>query len=118
MRAPAEMKWGAVNVILHWLLYVLIIVMFVTGVMLYLGRGGWWVVVHSTAAFAGLGYIFGPCRGALHVWRLEAAPARVQAGALGHHASSAAKAFAHGVRFAVWSQLPQLQRRIGPPAIP
>ena len=58
MRAPAEMKWGAVNVILHWLLYVLIIVMFVTGVMLYLGRGGWWVVVHSTAAFAGLGYIF------------------------------------------------------------
>ena len=58
MRAPAEMKWGAVNVILHWLLYVLIIVMFVTGVMLYLGRGGWWVVVHSSAAFLGLGYIF------------------------------------------------------------
>ena len=32
--------------------------MFVTGVMLYLGHGGWWVVVHSTAAFVGLGYIF------------------------------------------------------------
>jgi hypothetical protein len=26
--------------------------------MLYLGYGGWWVYVHSTAAFVGLGYIF------------------------------------------------------------
>ena len=32
--------------------------MFVTGTMLYLGHGGWWVYLHSTAAFIGLGYVF------------------------------------------------------------
>src|SRR5690606_38454511 len=58
MRAPAEMKWAAVNVILHWFIYGLVAVMFATGLMLYLGYGGWWVYVHSTAAFVGLGYIF------------------------------------------------------------
>ena len=58
MRAPREMKWAAVNVILHWFAYGLIVVMFATGLMLYLGYGGWWVYVHSTAAFIGLAYIF------------------------------------------------------------
>ena len=32
--------------------------MFATGIMLYLGYGGWWVYLHSTAAFVGLAYIF------------------------------------------------------------
>ena len=57
MRAPADMKWAAVNVVLHWFIYGLIVVMFSTGIMLYLGWGGWWVYVHSAAAFVGLGYI-------------------------------------------------------------
>jgi cytochrome b subunit of formate dehydrogenase len=58
MRAPKEMKWAAVNVILHWFIYALIVVMFATGVILYLGHGSWWVYVHSASAFIGLGYIF------------------------------------------------------------
>ena len=58
MRAPAEMKWAAINVILHWFIYGLVVLMFATGLMLYLGYGGWWVYVHSTAAFVGLCYIF------------------------------------------------------------
>ena len=57
MRAPAEMKWGAINVILHWFIYGLVVVMFATGILLYLGWGGWWITIHSTAAFVGLGYI-------------------------------------------------------------
>lgn len=58
MKAPREMKWAAVNVVLHWVAYGLIALMFATGIMLYLGYGGWWVYVHSTAAFVGLTYIF------------------------------------------------------------
>jgi cytochrome b subunit of formate dehydrogenase len=58
MNAPREMKWAAVNVVLHWAAYGLIALMFATGIMLYLGYGGWWVYVHSTAAFVGLTYIF------------------------------------------------------------
>jgi cytochrome b561 len=57
MRAPPDMKWAAVNVILHWFIYGLVVVMFASGLMLYLGHGGWWVYVHSNAAFVGLGYI-------------------------------------------------------------
>ena len=52
------MKWGAVNVALHWFLYALIAFLTGTGVILYLGYGGWWAYLHSTAAFVGLGYIF------------------------------------------------------------
>ena len=58
MPAPPPMKWAAVNVILHWFVYGLVVFMFVTGTMLYLGRGGWWVYLHSTVAFVGLAYIF------------------------------------------------------------
>ncbi|MGE3144745.1 MAG: ethylbenzene dehydrogenase-related protein [Pseudorhodoplanes sp.] len=57
MKAPAAMKWAAINVLLHWFVYALVVFMFVTGIMLYLGRGGWWVWLHSTAAFVGLTYI-------------------------------------------------------------
>jgi cytochrome b subunit of formate dehydrogenase len=57
MNAPSAMKWAAVNVILHWFVYALVVFMFVTGIMMYLGHGGWWVWLHSTAAFVGLTYI-------------------------------------------------------------
>src|SRR4029079_12200628 len=57
MHAPSKLKWGAVNVALHWFLYALVVFMAVTGIMLYLGHGGWWVYVHSTAAFVALTYI-------------------------------------------------------------
>ena len=58
MRAPARLKWGAVNVILHWFVYALVIFLTTTGVMMYLGYGGWWAYLHSTAAFVALAYIF------------------------------------------------------------
>ena len=58
MRAPAKMKWGAVNVALHWFVYALVVFLTVTGVILYLGYGNWWVYLHSVAAFIGLAYIF------------------------------------------------------------
>ncbi|MBV9519902.1 MAG: cytochrome b/b6 domain-containing protein [Hyphomicrobiales bacterium] len=56
--APAKMKWGAVNVALHWFLYALVAFLTGTGAILYIGYGGWWAYLHSTAAFIGLGYIF------------------------------------------------------------
>lgn len=58
MPVARRMRWGAVNVALHWALYALVVVMTATGVVLYLGFGGWWVWVHSTAAFISLSYIF------------------------------------------------------------
>ena len=58
MPAARKMRWDAVNIGLHWVAYVLIVVMTVTGVLLYLGHGGWWVWVHSVSALVGLGYIF------------------------------------------------------------
>ena len=58
MPAARRMKWGAVNVALHWALYALVVLMTITGVGLYLGRGNWWVWIHSTAAFVSLTYIF------------------------------------------------------------
>jgi hypothetical protein len=54
----SKLRFGALNVALHWALYSLVVVLTGTGIMLYLGYGGWWVYVHSTAAFVGLAYIF------------------------------------------------------------
>ena len=53
-----RMKWGAVNVALHWLLYALVLVMFVTGVLMFTGRGGWIITVHRFAAEGAIVYIF------------------------------------------------------------
>jgi len=58
MPVAAKMRWQAVNIGLHWFVYALITVMTVTGVILYLGYGGWWVWIHSISAFVGFGYIF------------------------------------------------------------
>lgn len=57
MPVARRMRWAAINVALHWFLYLVVVVMTGTGVMLYLGRGGWWVWVHSTTAFVALTYI-------------------------------------------------------------
>jgi cytochrome b subunit of formate dehydrogenase len=58
MPVAGKMRWQAVNISLHWFVYALITVMTVTGIILYLGYGGWWVWIHSIAAFVGFGYIF------------------------------------------------------------
>lgn len=41
------------NVLLHWSAYAIILTSAATGVVLYVGFGGWWVWVHSTTAFVG-----------------------------------------------------------------
>jgi len=58
MRAPARMKWGAVNVALHWFVYALVVFLTITGIILYLGYGNLWVYLHSIAAFVALAYTF------------------------------------------------------------
>ena len=58
MPTARRMKFDALNIGLHWFVYALIVVMTVTGVLLYLGHGGWLVQVHSYTAFVGLAYIF------------------------------------------------------------
>ena len=56
--AAGRMRWDAINVSLHWVAYALIVVMTATGILLYLGYGGWWVWIHSVSALVAFGYIF------------------------------------------------------------
>jgi cytochrome b subunit of formate dehydrogenase len=58
MKTTNRNKFGGLNVALHWAAYAIIVIMTVTGILLYLGYGGWLVSVHSYVAFIGLGYIF------------------------------------------------------------
>jgi cytochrome b subunit of formate dehydrogenase len=52
-----RMRWNAVNVILHWALYLAVAVLTATGIALYLGHGGWIVTVHSVLASTMIAYI-------------------------------------------------------------
>lgn len=54
---PARYRWQAVNVALHWLAYVAVCAMAATGILLYLGYGGWIVPVHRVLALFLLAYI-------------------------------------------------------------
>src|SRR3954452_12869319 len=58
MPVASKMRFGGLNVLLHWAAYVIVGVMTVTGIFLYLGHGGWLLQLHSYVAFIGLGYIF------------------------------------------------------------
>jgi len=58
MPVASKMRFGGLNVALHWAAYLIIGIMTVTGIFLYLGWGGWLISVHSYVAFIGLGYIF------------------------------------------------------------
>jgi cytochrome b subunit of formate dehydrogenase len=53
-----KLRWGAVNIVLYWALYVLILVLTGTGIALYYGFGGFIVSVHAFCALTVLGYIF------------------------------------------------------------
>ena len=57
MPVAAKMRFGGLNVLLHWAAYLIIVIMTVTGIFLYLGQGGWLIQVHSYVAFVGLGYV-------------------------------------------------------------
>lgn len=58
MPVANKMRFGGLNVALHWAAYAIIVTMTVTGVILYFGFGGWFVTIHSYMAFIGLAYIF------------------------------------------------------------
>jgi cytochrome b subunit of formate dehydrogenase len=58
MPVAAKMRFGGLNVLLHWAAYLIIGIMTVSGIFLYLGWGGWLISVHSYTAFVGLAYIF------------------------------------------------------------
>ena len=57
--AAKRLRWGATNVALHWLAFVLLSVLTVSGIVLYQGYGGWIVKVHTISAFGVIGYILG-----------------------------------------------------------
>lgn len=54
-----RLRWGATNVALHWLVFILLSILTVSGTVLYLGYGGWIVKVHTISAFGVVGYILG-----------------------------------------------------------
>ena len=58
LKAPMKLKWGSLNVALHWLLYAIVLTMVATGVCMYLGYGGWIIKLHRWAAITSIGYIF------------------------------------------------------------
>ena len=58
MPVAKKMRFGALNVLLHWAAYLIIVIMTVTGIFLYLGHGGWLISIHSYVAFIGLAYVF------------------------------------------------------------
>ncbi|HEV2955246.1 MAG TPA: ethylbenzene dehydrogenase-related protein [Xanthobacteraceae bacterium] len=54
-----KLRYDALNVVLHWLVYVVVVVLTTTGIFLYLGYGGWLLTVHLAAAFTGIAYTLG-----------------------------------------------------------
>ncbi|TMJ01334.1 MAG: hypothetical protein E6G97_15705 [Alphaproteobacteria bacterium] len=58
MPVNAKLRFGGLNVALHWAAYLIVGIMTTTGIFLYLGHGGWLIQVHSYVAFIGLTYIF------------------------------------------------------------
>lgn len=57
-RISAKLRWGAVNILLHWAMYVAVVIMTATGIAMYLGYGNWVVTVHALAALFVLSYFF------------------------------------------------------------
>jgi len=56
--SAGKMRFEGANVLLHWVLYTVVLVLTFTGIFLYIGFGNWWSWVHSTVAFVALGWIF------------------------------------------------------------
>lgn len=52
-----KLRWRAINVALHWFAYGAIAMLTLTGVVLYIGYGGWFVTIHKAFAWAMLFYI-------------------------------------------------------------
>ncbi|GGH06776.1 hypothetical protein GCM10007036_01250 [Alsobacter metallidurans] len=55
--AALRLRWNALNVILHWVIYAVLAALTATGVALYAGFGGWIIPVHGLLATGTLVYI-------------------------------------------------------------
>lgn len=55
--ASPKLRWGALNVVFYWALFAAVLVLAVTGVLLYLGHGGIVVDIHYVSALMVAGYI-------------------------------------------------------------
>ena len=94
MPVAAKMRFGGLNVLLHWAAYLIIVIMTVTGIFLYLGHGGWLDLGPLLRGLRRARLCLHPRHRALSVWRLVAGvphlPSR-QAGAdRGREAEAAA----------------------------
>ena len=55
--ASPKLKWSAINVLLYWCLFALVLILAVTGLLLYLGWGGLVVDIHYVSSLAVAAYI-------------------------------------------------------------
>lgn len=60
----AAARYGAINLLLYWVLFVSLMVQLVTGTMLYIGYGGWAAELHLIFTWVIIGYV--PCHIAVH----------------------------------------------------
>ena len=81
LNAPTRLRWNAVNVALHWLIYAILITQTASGIFLYAGHGSWIVTLHRTLAFVTLGYIGVHVSAHFNVWRPGAIASLVPRGA-------------------------------------
>ena len=61
---PASARYGALNILLYWMLFTALAIEFVTGSMLYIGYGGWAADLHYLATWLIVGYV--PAHIAMH----------------------------------------------------
>lgn len=64
LAGKAQARYSAINLLLYWVLFIALLIELVTGVMLYIGYGGWPAELHYAATWAIVGYI--PCHIAIH----------------------------------------------------
>jgi len=56
LKTPGPARWGAVNVLLYWVLFACLAAQIVTGLMLHRGYGGEFVDLHLVVTFVIIGY--------------------------------------------------------------
>lgn len=53
-----KLRYDGLNVLLHWILYAIVLMLGATGIFLFLGYGGWLISVHLAVASLGVIYAF------------------------------------------------------------
>ena len=57
LRTPGTARWGAINILLYWVLFFAIALLFMTGLMLHRGYGGQLADLHLLATWVVIGYV-------------------------------------------------------------